>query len=73
MNDIHLEGEIKAFYGDIKVTSDILSYERENFARTLKNGLGDDIKSYINNPPKPNYWMGMKIKINRWLKKHFYE
>lgn len=66
MSDIHLEGEIKAFYGDKKTTSDILSYEREKFARMLKNGLGDDIKTYIDNPPKPNYWEGLKLKIKRW-------
>ena len=66
MNDAHLEGEIKAFYGDLKATEDILSYERENLARTLKNGLGEQIKDYLDNPPKPNYWKGLKLKIKRW-------
>lgn len=66
MSEIHLEGEIKAFYGDIKATSDVLSYERENFAKTLKNGLGDEIKKYIDNPPKPNYWSGLKLRFRRW-------
>lgn len=66
MNNAHLEGEIKAFYGDLKATEDILSYERENLARTLKNGLGDEIIEHLNNPPKPNYWKGLKMKIRRW-------
>jgi hypothetical protein len=66
MNNAHLEGEIKAFYGDIKATEDILSYERENLARALKNGLGGEIVDYLNNPPKPNYWKGMKLKVKRW-------
>lgn len=66
MNDVHLEGEIKAFYGDLKATEEILSYERENLARTLKNGLGEDIKEYLTNPPKPNYWNGFKMRLKRW-------
>lgn len=68
MNNIHLENEINGFYGDIKATEDILSYERENIARMLKNGLGDEIKSYLNNPPKPNYVNGIIIKLKRWFR-----
>lgn len=66
MNNAHLEGEIKAFYGDIKATEDILSYERENLAKTLKNGLGEEIKNYLENPPKPSYWKGLKLRLKRW-------
>ena len=66
MNNVHLEGEIKAFYGDLKATEDILSYERETLARTLKNGLGEEIKEYLDNPPKPNYWKGLKMRVKRW-------
>jgi hypothetical protein len=66
MNDAHLEGEIKAFYGDLKATEEILSYERENLAKSLKNGLGEDIKRYLDNPPKPNYWKGLKMRLRRW-------
>ena len=43
------QGEIKAFYGDLKATEEMLSYERENLARTLKNGFGDNIRNYIDN------------------------
>lgn len=66
MNNAHLEGEIKAFYGEIKSTEEILSYERENLAKTLKNGLGEEIKTYLNNPPKPNYWSGLILRLKRW-------
>lgn len=66
MNNAHLDGEIKAFYGDLKATEYILSQSRENLAKTLKNGLGDDIKNYLNNPPKPNYWKGFILKFKRW-------
>jgi hypothetical protein len=71
MNKPHLEGEIQAFYGDIKATEDILSYERENYAKTLKNGLGNDIINHLNNPPKPNHWKGFKMRLKRWWKNLF--
>lgn len=64
--DNNLEREINGFWGDIKATEEKLSYDRENYARTLKNGLGDDIINYLNNPPKPNYWKGLKLKFQRW-------
>lgn len=67
MNNVHLDGEIKAFYGDIKATQDVLSFQRENLARELKNGFGDEIKKHLNNPPKPNYFKGLKMKIKRWI------
>lgn len=64
--DNNLEREINGFWGDLKATEDKLSYDREDYARRLKNGLGDDIIGYLNNPPKPNYWKGLKMKIQRW-------
>lgn len=66
MSDIRLESEIKGFYCDLKATEDILSYDRENIARMLKNGLGEEIKTYINNPPKPNYVKGYIMRLKRW-------
>jgi len=67
-NQRHLEGEIKGFWGDIKATEEVLSYERQNYAKTLKNGLGEDIIEYLNNPPKPNRWKGFKMRIKRWYR-----
>ena len=65
-NNAHLEAEIKGFYGDLKATEETLSYERENLAKSLKNGLGEAIVDYLNNPPKPNRWKGFKMKVRRW-------
>ena len=65
-NTAHLDGEIKGCWGDLKSTERILSSDRENFAKTLKNGLGEDIVNYINNPPKPNKWKGFKMRFKRW-------
>lgn len=67
--DKHLQGEIDGFWGDIKATQEILSYERENLANKLKNGLGDDLKNYLNNPPKLSRWKQIKFKIKRWFLK----
>jgi hypothetical protein len=66
MNKFHLESELNGFWGDIKATEDKLTYDRENYARMLKNGLGDDIKTYLENPPKPSKWKTLKNKIKRW-------
>ena len=66
-NNKHLQGEIDGFWGDIKATQELLSYERESFAKTLKNGLGDDIKNYLSKPPKISKWMELKMKIKCWF------
>ena len=65
-NNSHLQGEINGFWGDLKATEEILSYERKNYAERLKNGLGESMINYINNPPKPNKWKGLKMKFLRW-------
>ena len=72
-NDIEIEDtpenrlkQIDAFYGDIKMIEQELSYEKENITRSLKNGLGEDILNTLNNKTKPNYWKGLKLKIKRW-------
>ena len=46
-NNNHLQGEINGFWGDIKATEEQLSCERQNYARRLKNGLGEDIINYL--------------------------
>lgn len=65
-NNKHLEGEIKGFWGDIKATEEQLSYERQNYAKSLKNGLGNDIIKYLNNPPKMTWWQRLKFRIKYW-------
>ena len=65
-NKAHLEGEIKGFYDNLKATEETLSYQRENLAKTLKNGAGEAMLSYLTNPPKPNKWKGFKIRFKRW-------
>lgn len=69
MSDYHIENEINGFWGDIKATEEKLSYERETYARRLKNGLGDDIISYLETPPKISKWKKIKNKIKKWCNK----
>lgn len=68
-NNNHLQGEIDGFWGDIKATEQILSYERENLANQLKNGFGDEIKNYLDNPPKLSGFDVFKLKVKRWWNK----
>jgi hypothetical protein len=68
-SDIHLKGEIDAFWGDIKATEEQLSYERQNYARTLKNGLGDDIIKQLNKPPKSKLVQKVKNRIYKFYYK----
>lgn len=64
--DIQLNNEINGLQGDKKLSERELLNERNNYARRLKNGLGEDIINYLNNPPKPNKWKGFKIRFKRW-------
>lgn len=64
--DIQLNNEINGLQGDKKLSERELLNERNNYARRLKNGLGEDIINYLNNPPKPNKWNGFKIRFKRW-------
>ena len=64
-NDKHLQGEIDGFWGDIKATQEILSYERENLAKALKNGLGEEIKKNLSTPKKNNFFEKIKYLFKR--------
>ena len=67
-NNNHLQGEINGFWGDLKAIEEQLSYERQNYAEKLKNGLGESIINNLNNPPKPNKLDIFKFKLKKWLK-----
>lgn len=69
-NDKQLKNEIEKFWGDIKAMEEQLSYERQNYAKILKDGMGKNMVEYINNPPKPNRWKGIKLKLKRWWNYH---
>ena len=64
-NDKHLQGEIDGFWGDIKATQELLSYERESLAKALKDGLGEEIKKNLLIPKKNNFFEKIKYLFKR--------
>ena len=58
--------ELRGLKQDIKVGEREVIREQQNFANSLKNGLGEAMINHLENPPKPNYWTALKIKWNRW-------
>lgn len=64
-SEVELLREIKGFRDDEKSGLVTISAEKENFARSLKNGLGEAMIEYLNNPPKPSLWTRIKRRIRR--------
>ena len=62
-NNNHLQGEIDGFWGDLKASKEQLSYEQQNYARKLKNGLGEEIISYLSKPENKSKWNVIKNKF----------
>lgn len=55
--------EIKGLRDDEKSGTITILAEKENFAKSLKNGLGEAMIDYLNNPPKPSLWTKIKRRI----------
>lgn len=68
-NNAHLNGEIRGFYSDLESSKSTLASNQKNIAREFQNGLGKAMLEHLLNPPKPNRWYGLKLKIKRWLYK----
>ena len=65
--DFLLRKEIQELKGDIESKNIALEADKFTFEQKLKNGLKDEIIKELNNPSKPNFWLGFKIKFNRWI------
>ena len=50
---------------EIELKNNAIEVEKLAFEQELKNGLGEEIKSYLQNPPKPNFWLAIKLKLQR--------
>lgn len=61
-----MDNETIKLKNEIESKSVILDVEKENFARQLKNGLGDKIMSGLNNPVKLSWFDRLKIRFSRW-------
>ena len=60
--------EIKGLRDDEKSGTITILAEKENFAKSLKNGFGEAMIDYLNNPPKPSLWTKIKRRIRYVLK-----
>jgi hypothetical protein len=60
--------EIKGLRDDEKSGLITITAEKENFAKSLKNGLGEAMIEYLNNPPKPSLWTRLKRRIRNIFK-----
>ena len=60
--------EIKGLRDDEKSGLITITAEKENFAKSLKNGLGEAMIEHLNNPPKPSLWTRLKRRIRNIFK-----
>ena len=67
--DFFTKKEIEYFKGEIVSKNVAIEAEKYMFERQLLNGLGDEIKETLKNPPKPNIWNKIKFKYLRWKQK----
>lgn len=51
--DDETRSEIKRFQGEYNASMDNLDNGKTNFARSLLNGLGDEMMKTLDNPPPP--------------------
>lgn len=66
MSNIELDKEISAFYGEKKAIEESLFYEQQKFANAIKNGIGEELKKYLENPPQVKYQKSFKMKLKQW-------
>lgn len=64
--DFLIRNEINKLKGEIESSNYAIEAEKHNFERMLKNGLAEEMKNYLNNPPKSNLITKLKIKYARW-------
>lgn len=64
--DFLIRKEIEELKRDIASKDIALEADKYVFETKLLNGLGDEIKQHLNNPPKPSLLLKWKNKLNRW-------
>lgn len=67
--DFYTKKEINYLKGEILAKEAAIEAEKYSFEQQLKNGLGDEIRKTLSNPPKPSFWLKLKIKFLRWKQK----
>lgn len=61
--------ELNTLKGEIIARDAAIEAAKYSFEQELKNGLGDEIKKTLTNPPKSSFWMKLKLRFNRWALK----
>ena len=64
-----IEDEIRGLKADIKAKEEAVAYEQEQFAKALKNGLGEQMINTLSKPSKISRFRAFKIKLAQWLLK----
>lgn len=66
--DYFTKQELKALKSEINGKEQAVEVYKDSYARHLLNDLGNDIKESMKNPSRPNFFLGLKIKFQRWRK-----
>lgn len=66
--DYFTKQELKALKSEINGKEQAVEVYKDSYARHLLNDLGNDIKESMKNPSRPNFFLGLKIKFQRWWK-----
>lgn len=67
--DFFTKKEIEYLKGEVTARDVALEAEKYAFEKQLLNGLGEEIKNTLKNPPKPSIWFKMKYKYLCWKQK----
>ena len=61
--------EIQGLKNDQKSGAVVIESEKQKFAKSLKNGLGEAMMMDLINPPKPSRWRRIKTRIRTIFKR----
>ena len=60
--DFLTKKEIEGLKQDIQAKDIAVEADKYAFEAKLLNGMGEEIMNELNNPTKPNWFMGLKLK-----------
>ena len=66
--DYFTKQELNALKNEINGKEQAIEVFKDSYAQHLLNDLGNDIKESMKKPSKPNFFLGLKIKFQRWRK-----
>lgn len=63
------EKELNALKNETRGRDAALEADKYAFQKKLMDGMGEEIKEYLKNPPKPSLSMKLKVLYGRWKAK----